>query len=164
MCNLLIAEKKCITKFEVVQRQLELWGSVVLGPELEQELWACFPGDTDQIRHPLGPFTLLLLYQVPAIGILSANLFTRFWVANVSFSYFFLGGGSRNNYNPVFRYSVSPKQVKRASKWENQPPKQKKHFPQLLMAGRVDPIFLLACPLGRIRYLGAPHTCLVHLK
>lgn len=109
----------------------------------------------DQPRRNL--FALLLLYQVPAIEILSVNhihqvlgsqsfiQLTIFWIQIIIIMF------------SITQSLLFPKQ-------ENQPKNKRTIFSQTLIASRVDTIFLLACPLGGIRYLGAWHMCLSRLK
>ena len=176
ICNLLIARKNCIAKFGVAQRQLgELCGRSARGPELRQKsqepdslgtvtkLAFCWEG---QLKGNL--FALLLLHQVPTIVVLSSSHIHQLIVS----CQLLVGIPSLNrltifldqyNNNPVFSHLISPfsKTSKWANKWENLAKTKEplNHFVQTLMA-----IFLPACPLCSVWYLGAWHVCLFHLK
>lgn len=134
ICNLLIARKSCIAKFGVAERQLEeLCRRSALGAELRQKSQEpdslgtvtkfafCWEG---QLKGNL--FALLLLYQVPAIVVLSPSHIHQLTVS----CRLLVGSPSLNQLtifwiniiiNPVFSHLISPfsKTSKWASKWAN---------------------------------------------
>lgn len=159
-----MTEKKCITKFGVVRGSEGSSGGAVClehswtrsrGPvPLGTVTKLAFPWE-DPPRRNL--FALLLLYQVPAIEILSVNQSHQVLGSQSFIQLTIFGIQIIITIFSVTQFLLFPKQ-------ENQPKNKRTIFPQTLIASRVDAIFLLARPLGGIRYLGAWPMCLFRLK